>query len=170
MSVACRSTCWPTLSRYIDRDVSVNISVEILADMSVNMSTDRSRSTHRLRVGRYVDRNIGQYVDRHIGQYVDRHIGRYIDRYVGQHVDQHIGRGVCKLHMGGIQRLTYFNKRCWNLRKCFCSTCGAINIYYWSSARPRWQDIGQVLFLCFYGLRQSATSFPGSLISPPFAI
>ena len=64
MSVAYRSTCRPTLGRYIDRDVSVNIasdiSVDTSADMSVDMSTDTSRSTHRPRVGRYNDRHIGR--------------------------------------------------------------------------------------------------------------
>ena len=64
MSVAYRSTCRPTLGRYIDRDVSVNIatdiSVEISADMPVDMSTDTCRSTHWPRVGRYVDWHIGR--------------------------------------------------------------------------------------------------------------
>ena len=150
------------------------------------MLTD-TRPIYRSRcVGQHIGRDIGRYVSWHVDRQISidtsaesqsicrptypSSIGWYIDRYVGPHVDRHIGRGVCKLHMVGIQRLTYFNKRCWNLGKCFCSTCGAINIYYWPSARPRWLDIGQVLFLCFYGLRQSATSFPGSLISPPFAI
>ena len=60
MSVAYRSTCRPTLGRYIDRDLSVNIasdiSVDTAADMSVDMSTDTSRSTHRPRVGRHIGR------------------------------------------------------------------------------------------------------------------
>ena len=64
MSVTYRSTCRPTLGRYIERDVSVNIasdiSVDTSADMSVDMSTDTSRSTHWPRVGRYVDRHIGR--------------------------------------------------------------------------------------------------------------
>ena len=64
MSVAYRSTCRPTHGRYIDRDVSVNIASDILvdtsADMSVHTSTDTSRSTHRPRVGQFVDRHIGQ--------------------------------------------------------------------------------------------------------------
>ena len=64
MSVTYRSTCRPTLGRYIERDVSVNIasdiSVDTSADMSVDMSTDTSRSTHWPRVGQYVDRHIGR--------------------------------------------------------------------------------------------------------------
>ena len=56
MLVAYRSTCGPTLGRCVNRDVSVNKGT----DISVDMLTDISRSTHRPRVGRYVDRHIGR--------------------------------------------------------------------------------------------------------------
>ena len=73
MSVAYRSTCQPTLGRYIDRDVST------------------CRPTH-------LDRHIGrESVDISTDISVEhRSICRpTVDRYVGRH----IGRGVRKLHM-----------------------------------------------------------------------
>jgi len=59
MLVAYRSTCRPTFGRYIDWDVTVNISTDILVDMLTNTTG----STHRPRVGWYV----GRPVHRHIG-------------------------------------------------------------------------------------------------------
>ena len=63
MSVAYRSTCRPTLGRYIDRDVSVkiatDISVEISADMSVDISVE-NRSICRSTVDRYVGRQVSK--------------------------------------------------------------------------------------------------------------
>ena len=99
-----------------------------VGSLSIDMLTD-TRPIYRSRcVGQHIGRDIGRYVGRHVDRQISidtsaesqlicrptyrssigRYIGRYIHRYVGQHVNQHIGRGVCKLHMGGIQRLTYF--------------------------------------------------------------
>jgi len=60
----------PTLGRYIDRDVSINIAFDISVDTSADMSV-KPRPICR----------------------------RTVNRYVGRDVDRHIGRGVRKLHM-----------------------------------------------------------------------
>jgi len=54
-------------------------------------------------------------------------------------------------------RLVCSHKRNDEWKKCLCSVveCLLRNVYYWPSTRLRWLDIGQVLFLHFYGLRQS---------------
>ena len=53
-----RSTCPPTLSRHIDRDVSVNIATDMLVDMSTDTFDTSAicRLTYRSSIGPYVHR------------------------------------------------------------------------------------------------------------------
>ena len=46
---------------------------------------------------------------------------------------------------------------CWMFHSRLCYSWCKIHMGYWPSVRSRWLDIGQVIFLCVYGLRCKET-------------